>query len=594
MSRGPSTNTKPEQDKPRDLRRVVKRLLRYLGTESRTLITATILIMVSRALGLLGPALSGAAIDAMGFGPGEGDLQRVLLYALLMLASYAGAALIAWGSSRLMIRTTQRIAYRMRQDAFNKIVDLPLSYIDTHQTGDLVSRISYDVDVVNQALTNDVIMLASSLVTVIGALVMMLILSPLLTAIFLVTVPISIIQTRYRMNITRPLFRLRSRKLGELNAFVEETLSGQKTIKSYAREDVFIGRFDRENNTSIDAYYEADYKGAINGPTITMISNLAMALISMSGGILFLNQLITIGNLSSFVLYSRRFSGPVNQVAMMTGELQSAASAAERIFNLLDQPSEPADPEGAVELTDVKGNVKMEDVDFSYIEGIQIIHDLSLKAKAGSLTAIVGPTGGGKTTLINLLMRFYDPQGGTIYVDGHNIREVTRSTLRRSFAMVLQDTWLFEGTIRENIVYGRPDATDEQVEEAARAAHIHNFIMRQPRGYNTVISDGAANISQGQKQLLTIARAMIMDAPMLILDEATSNVDSHTEQLIQDAMNKLMEGRTSFVIAHRLSTIRNADSIQVVKDGTIIERGTHDELLEQQGFYHSLYNAQFQ
>ena len=546
MRRGPSVNAQEQQEKPRDMRRVIRRLFNYLGQESRTLIIATLLIMLSRGLALLGPALSGFAIDAMGFGPGEADMERVITNALLMLAAYASSALIAWGSNRMMIRTTQRIAYRMRQDAFNKIVDLPLSYIDTHQTGDLISRISYDVDVVNQSLTNDIIALASSAVTVLGSLVMMFVLSPILTLIFLITVPISIIQTRYRMNITRPLFRLRSRKLGELNAFAEETLSGQKTIRSYGREKVFIDRFDNENNTAIDAYYEADYKGAINGPTITMISNLAMALISMFGGIFYLNQWISIGNLSSFVLYSRRFSGPVNQVAMMTGELQSAASAAERIFNLLDQPSEPADPADAEVLNDVKGQVKMEDVDFSYIEGIQVIHDLNMEAEAGSLTAIVGPTGGGKTTLINLLMRFYDPQEGVIYVDGKNIKQVTRASLRRSFAMVLQDTWLFEGTIRDNITYGKPDASDEEVEQAAKAAHIHNYIMRQPRGYDTIISDGATNVSQGQKQLLTIARAMIMDSPMLILDEATSNVDSHTEQRIQDAMNTLMEGRTSF------------------------------------------------
>ncbi|MEA4889174.1 MAG: ABC transporter ATP-binding protein [Clostridiaceae bacterium] len=593
MPPGPSLPGKGVPDKPKDFKKVIRRLGHYVHREIPLILLAFIMTVAGNMLGLLGPDLSGKAINAMGISPAQVDMATVGYYAAFMLAAYLGSSVFSFLTSRLMIVIAQRIAARMRQDTFNKIVELPLSYIDNHQAGDLVSRISYDIDVINTSLTNDILQIAASVITIIGSLIMMLRISPSLSLIFVVTVPLSIVLTRYRVRKTRPLFSRRSRELGAMNGYVEEILTGQKTIRSYNREEIFTSRFNERNSEATKAYYEADYQGAINGPTVNLINNLSLAMISMFGALLYLAGKLLIGDLSAFVLYSRKFSGPINEIANITGDLQSAASAAERVFTLLDQPSEPADSPGALTLADVRGDVTLEHLRFGYIPGTEIIHDLSLKASKGSLIAIVGPTGAGKTTLINLLMRFYDPQSGIITVDGHNTREITRRSLRRSFAMVLQDTWLFEGSIRDNIAYGRPEASLEEIKAAATAAHMDHFIEAQADGYDTIISDGANNISQGQKQLLTIARAMLLDEPMLILDEATSNVDSRTERQIQDAMNKLMEGRTSFVIAHRLSTIQNADNILVVMNGEIVEQGRHQELLDQNGTYAKLYQAQF-
>ena len=382
-------------------------------------------------------------------------------------------------------------------------------------------------------------------------------------------------------------------------------LSGQKTVRSYSREDVIISRFDKKNVTTVDAYYNAEYHGSVIGPTVNFINNLSLSLISMLGGLLYLYTLthtenpipylvISLGNVSTFIMYSRKFSGPINEVANIMSELQSACAAAERVFRLLDTEAEPADAPDAIELTDVKGDVALEHVKFGYTPERTIIHDLSFNARPGNLIAIVGPTGAGKTTIINLLMRFYDINGGKIKLDGHEIRQITRDSLRRAYTMVLQETWLFQGTIFDNIAYGKENATMEEVVAAAKAAKIHNYIMKLPDEYNTILSDDGVNISKGQKQLITIARAMLADAPMLILDEATSNVDSRTERRIQDAMYKLMEGRTCFVIAHRLSTIQNADLILVLKDGEVIEQGNHEALMSMQnGFYRSLYCSQF-
>ncbi len=581
------------RDKPKDYRKVLRGLLRYVRKEWPTLLVVLILVVVSNFIMILGPRFSGAAVDAIGNGGSEVLFDRVVYYALLMLASYVGSAFINYLTTLLGVRASQNVVREMRQDTFDKIVELPLSYIDSHQTGDLVSRISYDLDVVNESLTNDVVNIVASFLMIIGSFVMMLTISPELTILFALMVPVTVWFTVYRVKKTRPLFSARSKKLGQMNGYVEEILSGQKTIRAYGKEDYFFGEFNKINQDSIDAYYKADYQSAFNGPSVMLISNLSLALVALFGALLFLDGRFTLGGLSAFILYSRRFSGPINEMANIVAELQSAASAAERVFTLLEQPSEPADKPDALTLTNVQGEVEFSHVDFSYIEGVPVIRDMNLLAKKGSLTAIVGPTGAGKTTIINLLMRFYDPQAGTITVDGHSTLDVTRRSLRRSFAMVLQDSWLFNGTIRENIAYGRQDATLEEVRRAAKAAHIDSFIDSQPQGYDTIITDGATNLSQGQKQLLTIARAMLLDTPMLILDEATSNVDSSTEIQIQDAMNQLIEGRTSFVIAHRLSTIQNADHILLVQDGQIKEQGTHQELLALNGAYTRLYQSQF-
>lgn len=446
----------------------------------------------------------------------------------------------------------------------------------------------------NASLSNDLLQIAASVITVVGSLAMMLVISPVLVLVFAITIPMSVLFTRYMTRKVRPLFHKRSVKLGELNGFVEEIISGQKTTKAYHQEETMVSRFDVKNKEAVDAYYNADYYGSMTGPSVNFINNLSLAFISIFGALLFLFGGLTIGNLSSFVLYSRKFSGPINEMANIISELQSACAAAERVFRLIDEAPEPADAPDAKALDQVVGDVEMEHIHFGYEPQKTIIHDLSLHASPGSLVAIVGPTGAGKTTLINLLMRFYDPQSGEIRLDGNGIQSVTRKSLRLAYAMVLQDTWLFSGTIFENLAYGKKNARREDVEAAAKAARIHRYIMSLPKGYDTLLDDNGMNLSQGQKQLLTIARAMLLDAKMLILDEATSNVDTRTEIQIQAAMRTLMQDKTCFVIAHRLSTIQNADTILVVRDGDIVEQGKHEELMARQGFYAGLYNSQFQ
>ena len=389
------------------------------------------------------------------------------------------------------------------------------------------------------------------------------------------------------------MFRKRSKELGELNGMVEELISGQKTIKAYHQEENTILKFQKKNKEAVDAYYRADYYGAMVGPSVNFMNNLSLTLISVFGAIIYLFGNMTLGSISSFVLYSRKFSGPINESANIMGEFQASLSAAERIFQLMDELAEAADKANAKELTDITGTVEMKHVSFGYTADKIILKDLSLHAPAGSMIAIVGPTGAGKTTIINLLMRFYDVNGGSIEVDDQEISSTTRKSLRKAYAMVLQDTWLFQGTIFENIAYGNDSATMEQVVEAAKAAKIHSYIKRLPKGYDTILTDDGTNLSKGQKQLLTIARAMLLDAKMLILDEATSNVDTRTEIQIQQAMRTLMKDKTCFVIAHRLSTIKSADHILVVKDGNIIEQGNHKELMRQKGFYSQLYYSQF-
>lgn len=582
-----------EKNQPRNYRVIFGRLISYMKLEKWRFLLGMVLVVVANLIALWGPRFAGEAIDAMGVGVGKANFPVATTRALLMLAAYGSAAILNFFMVRLVVRAAQNVVERMRQDTFDKIVELPISYIDTHQAGDLVSRISYDLDLVSQSMTHDFVQIAASSITVVGSIIMMMQISLSLSLVFLVILPATVIFTIYRVRKTRPLFRARSKKLGKMNGYVEEILFGQKTIRAYDKEEFFAEEFGEVNSDSISAYYKADYQAALNGPSITLISNLSLALVSLFGSLLFLQGRFSIGNLSSFILYSRRFSGPINQIANIFADLQSSLSAANRVFTLLDQSSEPADKEDAHVLTSAEGEVEFSNVTFSYNPKEPVIEDFSFVARPGKLIAIVGPTGAGKTTIINLLMRFYDPQKGEILIDGYPIMELSRKSLRRSFAMVLQDTWLFSGTIRENIAYGRPEASLDQVKQAAKAAHIDEFIESQPLGYDTILTDEASNLSQGQKQLLTIARAMLLDTPMLILDEATSNVDSHTEIVVQHAMNNLIEGRTSFVIAHRLSTIQNADRILLLVDGEIAEQGTHDELLNREGAYYDLYQSQF-
>ena len=575
---------------------IIKRLWKYLSPYKWLLALAAALSIGGNALALIGPKLSGFAIDAIE-AVGGVDFAGVFKYAGLMIAFYAASSVISYILANLMIRLSRKAVYSMRRDAFNTLASLPVSFFDTHQTGDVISVISYDIDTINSSLSSDLVQMIASVITVCGSFVMMLSISPHLILVFVVTIPISVIFTRFRSKRVRPLYRRRSKKLGELNGFIEEITSGLKTTKAYSREQVFIDRFDVKNDEAVEANYEADHFSCITGPTVTFINNLSLALISIFGALMYMAGGITLGNISSFVLYSRKFSGPINEFANIISDLQSALAAAERVLRLIDEKGEPADrPNAAVLGADapVRGDVRLDGVSFGYSEGQTVLNNVTFNAERGRVIAIVGPTGCGKTTIINLLMRFYDATTGEIRVDGSEVRDITRSSLRGAYTMVLQDTWLFHGTVFDNIAYGKKDVTREDVERAAKAARIHGYIMSLPDGYDTVLSDNGVNISKGQKQLLTIARAMLLDSPMLILDEATSNVDTQTERSIQDAMLKLMSGRTCFVIAHRLSTIRHADNIIVLSDGRIVEHGRHDELLAKRGAYYTMYHAQFE
>ncbi len=581
-------------EKPKNRKGTILRLFVYMLQYKYLLLLALILTIGSNLLSLVGPMLSGYAIDAIEPGVGRVVFEKVFYYAGLMVLFYLVSSLLSYILSVLMIHISRKVVYRMRKDVFHRLMDLPVEYFDTHQTGDIISRLSYDIDTVNTSLSNDLVQILTTVITVVGALAMMIVISPKLVLIFAFTVPLSMLITKTLTGKTRPMFRLRSKKLGELNGFVEEMISGQKTLKAYHQEDNTISKFDVKNEEAVESYYRAEYYGSVVGPAVNFINNLSLSLVSVFGALLFLAGQMSVGNISSFILYSRKFSGPINEAANIISELQSALAAAERVFNMMDEIPEPVDKENAVELNEVEGDVKLEDVSFGYTREQTIIKGLDLHARPGKLVAIVGPTGAGKTTLINLLMRFYDIDSGSISVENKNIVDIKRASLRKSYAMVLQDTWLFQGTIFENIAYGKEDATMEEVVEAAKAARIHSYIKHLPNGYQTILTDDGTNISKGQKQLLTIARAMLLDANMLILDEATSNVDTRTEQQIQKAMRKLMENKTCFVIAHRLSTIQNADEILVVNHGEIVEQGTHTELMKRNGFYYQMYRAQYE
>lgn len=572
---------------------ILSRLLPYLLKHKFLLALCILLTIGGNLLGLAGPYFSGLAIDAIQIEGGRVDLSEVWHYAGIMAALYLSSAVLALVLSRLMIVVSRRVVNAMRKDVFNKLTELPVGYFDTHQTGDILSRISYDIDTINTSLSNDLVQIFASSVTVIGSLVMMLTISPLLVLVFAFTVPLSIFLTKKITGFTRPLFRKRSAKLGELNGFVEEMISGQKTLRAYGQEENTIAKMEEKNGDTADAYYKADYYGSTVGPSVNFVNNLSLSLVSFFGAVLYLKSSISIGNISTFVLYSRRFSGPINEVANIIGELQSAFSAAERVFRLLDELPEPEDAENAVRLKGAEGHVELEDVHFGYTEDKEVIHGLSLDVQKGALVAIVGPTGAGKTTIVNLLMRFYDTDSGEIRLDGNNICDLTRRSLRLNYSMVLQDTWLFSGTVQENIAYGSEAAGKEDIERVCRACGIHDYITTLPEGYDTVLEDDGSNISKGQKQLMTIARAMLLPSSLLILDEATSNVDTRTEMQIQRAMRELMRDKTCFVIAHRLSTVRGADTILVVRDGEIVERGTHEELMSGETFYRQIYEAQF-
>jgi len=580
-------------EKPQDSKKTLTKLFTYVTEVKWLFVCAIILTLSANGLQLLGPKLTGNVIDIISVNQDPNAWENVLFYVFWMLILYIISSILMYALSSLMIYISQKIVVRMRQDLFNKFLDLPVSYFDKHQIGDMLSRISYDIDTINTSLSSDLVQLFGSMIVVVGAFFMMLWISLPLLTVFFITIPLSILTTRFLTKRTRPLFRERSRKLGDMNGYVEETISGLKTIKAYSQQDTMFSNFKEKNYDASEAYYKADYYGSIVGPTVGFINNISLTLISVFGSILFLFNMITIGNISSFLLYSRKFSGPISESANMIAELQSTLAAAERVFKVLDEPIEKIVVNPLILNKPIQGHVQFENVSFGYLPNKPVLKDVNLNIKPGSLVAIVGPTGAGKTTLINLIMRFYSPDSGRILIDNVDIAQLSQEELRSTFSMVLQDSWLFHGSIYDNLIYGNEHATKEDVIRIAKEVHIHNFIERTKNGYDTLISDDGVNISKGQRQLITIARAMLANKPMIILDEATSNVDTLTEKRIQSAMIKLMQNKTCFVIAHRLSTIINADIICVVHDGNVVEQGNHHDLMAKKGHYYHLYMAQF-
>ncbi len=580
-------------NRPKNSKYTIKRLMDYLFKFKWLLVLAFILTIASNLFALVGPKLSGNAIDLM-VAKDNVNFSKINYYLVLMFIFFILSSLFQYILNLIMINISQSVVKKMRKDVFDKISSLPISYFDFNQTGDIISKMSYDIDTINTSLSSDVIMMLSSIITVLVSFVMMIFIQPLLVLIFFVTIPISILMTKKMSTRNRKLFRERSAKLGELNGFVEEKLTGLKTIKAYNQEQKVIDDFEEINTKAANASYTAEYYSSSVGPLVNFMNNLSLSLISVFGAILYYKKKMTLGAISSFILYSRKFSGPINETANIITEIQSAMAAAERVFILLDSTNEDINDHVEYDSIDnVIGNVEANNISFGYIPEKLVLKDVSFKADAGKMIAIVGPTGAGKTTLVNLLMRFYDLNDGVISLDNVDISKYARNNIRKNFAMVLQETWLFTGSIYENILYGSENKTKDDVIRVCKAAKIHNYIESLPEGYDTILTEEGINISKGQKQLLTIARAMMLDAKMLILDEATSNVDTKTEIEIQEAMLKLMQNKTCFVIAHRLSTIMNADLILVVKNGNVIEQGTHSELLEKAGFYNELYNSQY-
>ena len=596
---GPGRGMVPGE-KAKDLKGALGKILRYMGKYKIAVVFVMIIAACSTVFSVLGPKVLGKATTGLAEGlmakvAGTGGIDfsyigKVLLFVLgLYLLSSALSFVQGW----IMTGITQKICYRMRKEITEKINRMPMKYFESRTYGEVLSRITNDVDTLGMGLNQSVTQIITSTATIIGVLVMMLSISPLMTLIALVVLPVSGLCVSLVVKKSQKHFITQQEYLGHINGQVEESYGGHLVIKAYNKEDEMIARFNRTNDVLYTSAWKSQFLSGIMMPIMQFVGNLGYAAVALSGGMLAIRGVITIGDIQAFIQYVKSFTQPIQQIAQVTNQVQSMAAAAERVFEFLEEEEEDQVVEHPADVTKVIGNVAFDHVSFGYNPNQLIVHDFSAQVAAGQKIAIVGPTGAGKTTMVKLLMRFYDVNSGSIRIDGHDIREFNRRELRDAFGMVLQDTWLFKGSIMENIRYGRLDATDEEVVAAAKAAHADHFIRTLPGGYEMELNEDASNISQGQKQLLTIARAILADNRILILDEATSSVDTRTEELIQSAMDNLMKGRTSFVIAHRLSTIKNADIILVMKDGDIIEQGSHEELLEQGGFYADLYNSQF-
>lgn len=593
MGRGgpPWRHLMGEAERARNVRGTLTRIWRYLSRRAWALAVVALLVLLSSALELSGPYLMGRAIDE--YILSSRDLVGLAGMALLMLAIYLSASLAIWLQSRIMIRVSQQAVREMRDELFARLQMLSLRFFDRRPHGELMSRLTNDVENVSNVLAESVTQLFSSLLGIVGVAVVMVLINWRLALVSLTTIPLMILLTQWIARHTRRGFREQQQALGELNGLIEETISGERVVKAYVREKVVIEQFEAVNaRLRRSAIYAQIFAGAM-GPLMNFVNNVGFAIVAGAGGWMAVKGLATVGTIAAFINYARQFTRPLNQIANLYNLIQAAIAGAERVFEVIDEVPELQDAPDALPLTQVRGDVVFEDVCFGYEEGVPVLKHVSLHAKPGQTIALVGPTGAGKTTIVNLLTRFYDIDSGSIRIDGVDIRKVKISDLRRQLGIVLQDTFLFSDTVMENIRYGRLDATDEEVIAAARLANADQFIRRLPEGYHTRLSERAGNISQGQRQLLAIARAILANPTILILDEATSSVDTRTEKYIQEAMLRLMKGRTSFVIAHRLSTIRQADEILVINEGEIIERGTHRDLLARKGFYYRLYMSQF-
>ena len=588
-------------EKAKDFKGSFSKLLAYIGRYKFAILTVMIFAAASTVFSVIGPKVMGKATTELAEGLmrkiggiGGIDFDKIAHILMLTLGLYLCSAAFTFIQSWIMTGITQKICYRMRKEISEKINRMPMKYFESRTYGEVLSRITNDVDTLGQGLNQSVTQIITSTATIIGVIVMMLSISPLMTLIALVVLPVSAILMSTVVKFSQKYFRTQQNYLGKINGQVEETYSGHLVIKAFNKEKETIENFDKTNNVLYTSAWKSQFLSGLIQPIMMFVGNMGYAGVAISGGILAIRGTIGIGDIQAFIQYVKNFTQPIQQIAQVINQVQSMTAASERVFEFLGEEEEDQTAENPVALTNPKGAVTFSHVRFGYDPKQVVIKDFSADVKPGQKIAIVGPTGAGKTTIVKLLMRFYDVDSGSISLDGHDIRDFNRHNLRDYFGMVLQDTWLFKGTIMENIRYGRLDATDEEVIAAAKAAHADHFIRTLPEGYEMELNEDASNVSQGQKQLLTIARAILADNPVLILDEATSSVDTRTEERIQKAMDNLMEGRTSFIIAHRLSTIKNADLILVMKEGDIIEQGTHSQLLEAGGFYADLYNSQFE
>ena len=600
MRRGMGRGMMPGE-KPKDFKGSMGKLIRYMGNYWAAIIVVMIFAAVSTVFSVLGPKVMGKATTALAdglmskiTGTGGIDFSYIGKILLITLSLYVVSAVFSFVQGWIMTAITQKTCYRMRKEISQKINRMPMKYFESRTYGEVLSRITNDVDTLGQSLNQSITQIITSTATMIGVLVMMLSISPLMTLIALVILPISVALISFVIKHSQKYFRQQQEYLGHINGQIEEVYGGHLVIQAYNKQEETIREFKDTNKVLYDSAWKSQFLSGMMMPIMTFVGNLGYAGVAISGGILAIRNVITIGDIQAFIQYVKSFTQPIQQIAQVANQLQSMTAASERVFAFLEEEEEEFQAKEDIDVSKICGEVEFDHVHFGYNPDQIIIRDFSAKVKPGQKIAIVGPTGAGKTTMVKLLMRFYDVNEGRILVDGHDIRNYDRHELREAFGMVLQDTWLFKGTIMENIRYGRLDATDEEVIEAAKAAHAHHFIQTLPGGYQMELNEDASNVSQGQKQLLTIARAILADNKIMILDEATSSVDTRTEVRIQKAMDNLMEGRTSFIIAHRLSTIRNADLILVMKDGDIVEQGTHEELLARNGFYADLYNSQFE